>query len=58
MELKIQKFIYVILIILSSLLSNQYINSQLISGTYPLSFLMSNGDISYFLKFGKFFIND
>jgi len=45
MELKIQKFIYVILIILSSLLSNQYINSQLISGTYPLSFLMSNGDI-------------
>ena len=45
MKVKIQKFIYIVLIIFLSLLENQYINSQPIHGSYPISFLMSNGDI-------------
>mgnify|MGYP006873017867 CR=1 FL=1 len=44
MKFKIQNLIYLILIILL-ILENQIINSLSITENYPISFLMSNGDI-------------
>ena len=41
---KIKRFLYVISIIVL-ILKNQYINSVAISGSFPMTFLMSNGSI-------------
>ena len=41
---KIQDILYIISIIIL-IFKSQYINSLAINGSYPLTFLMSNGDI-------------